>query len=204
MYDNSALYAFDNEYREKYPLLCGVDEAGRGPLCGPVSVAAVILRPEVPIEGIRDSKKISEKNRKILYERIVQDALCYHVVLVEPEEIDRLNILQASLAGMRRAAEGLSVTPDMVLVDGNKVPAMQLPCESVVKGDSVSACIAAASILAKVTRDRYMKELDAAYPQYKLAQHKGYPTKLHYELLAQHGLQSFYRRSFLKNWNRGR
>ncbi|MDL2324435.1 ribonuclease HII [Ruminococcaceae bacterium OttesenSCG-928-A16] len=196
-----ALHLYDEAMRTEYPLLCGVDEAGRGPLCGPVSVGAVILNPKQPILGLNDSKKLNEKKREALYTEITETALAWAVVLVPPAEIDRLNILWATMLGMQQAVQKLLVRPDMVLIDGNRCPELDLPCHPVVKGDATSASIAAASILAKVTRDRYMQELDKQYPQYKLAQHKGYPTKLHYQLLEEHGLQDFYRKSFLKNRN---
>ena len=193
------LYEMDAEIRAQHGIFCGVDEAGRGPLCGPVSVAACILNPDDPIEGLNDSKKLSEKKREALYEQIVSRALAWKVILVGPEIIDRDNILQATMGGMRQAVEELDITPNYVVVDGNRCPTgLSMPCEAMVKGDARSASIAAASILAKVTRDRYMCELDKQFPQYKLAQHKGYPTKLHYELIAQYGIQPFYRRSFLK------
>lgn len=193
------LYEMDAEIRARHGIFCGVDEAGRGPLCGPVSVAACILNPDDPIEGLNDSKKLSEKKREALYEQIVSRALAWKVILVGPEIIDRDNILQATMGGMRQAVEELDITPNYVVVDGNRCPTgLSMPCEAMVKGDARSASISAASILAKVTRDRYMCELDKQFPQYKLAQHKGYPTKLHYELIAQYGIQPFYRRSFLK------
>lgn len=193
------LYEMDAEIRAQHGIFCGVDEAGRGPLCGPVSVAACILNPDDPIEGLNDSKKLSEKKREALYEQIVSRALVWKVILVGPEIIDRDNILQATMGGMRQAVEELDITPNYVVVDGNRCPTgLSMPCEAMVKGDARSASISAASILAKVTRDRYMCELDKQFPQYKLAQHKGYPTKLHYELIAQYGIQPFYRRSFLK------
>lgn len=193
------LYEMDAEIRAQHGIFCGVDEAGRGPLCGPVSVAACILNPDDPIEGLNDSKKLSEKKREALYEQIVSRALAWKVILVGPEIIDRDNILQATMGGMRQAVEELDITPNYVVVDGNRCPTgLSMPCEAMVKGDARSASISAASILAKVTRDRYMCELDKRFPQYKLAQHKGYPTKLHYELIAQYGIQPFYRRSFLK------
>lgn len=193
------LYEMDAEIRAQHGIFCGVDEAGRGPLCGPVSVAACILNPDNPIEGLNDSKKLSEKKREALYEQIVSRALAWKVILVGPEIIDRDNILQATMGGMRQAVEELDITPNYVVVDGNRCPTgLSMPCEAMVKGDARSASISAASILAKVTRDRYMCELDKQFPQYKLAQHKGYPTKLHYELIAQYGIQPFYRRSFLK------
>lgn len=200
VFDSTSLYAFDDDVRvmNDISLLCGVDEAGRGPLCGPVAVAAVILNPANPILGINDSKKLSEKKREALYPEIIQRALAYKVVFVSPEEIDRINILQATLLGMCQAVQGLTIQPSFVLVDGNSLPTMPYPCQPVTKGDTFSASIAAASVLAKVERDHFMQKLDEEYPQYKLAQHKGYPTKLHYELLRKHGIQSFYRRSFLK------
>jgi ribonuclease HII len=199
MADTTSLYDFDAQVRAAHGCFAGVDEAGRGPLCGPVCVAACILDPEAPIAGVNDSKKLSEKKREALYEEITQKALAYKVVFVGPEEIDRINILRATMEGMQSAVEGLSLVPNYVLIDGNRCPeGLLIPAESVIKGDGTSASIAAASILAKVSRDRYMEELDKQYPQYQLAKHKGYPTKLHYELIAQYGIQPFYRRSFLK------
>lgn len=193
-----ALYTHDEALEQAAGLICGVDEAGRGPLCGPVSAAAVVLDYDNPVIGVDDSKKLSEKRREELYDEIIQKALAWKVVLVSPEDIDRLNILQATMWGMQQAVEGLGIAPALVLVDGNRCPEFNYPSRAVTKGDAVSAGIAAASILAKVTRDRYMKDLDEQYPQYQLAKHKGYPTKLHYELLEQHGIQDFYRKSFLK------
>lgn len=196
---NPALYAFDAEQRARFGTICGVDEAGRGPLCGPVCCAAVILDPDDPIEGVNDSKKLSEKRREALYEEIIRRALAYQVIFISPQEIDEKNILWATMDGMTQAVAGLDPRPDYALIDGNRCPPdLVCPSQSVVKGDATSASIAAASILAKVSRDRYMKELDKQYPQYQLAKHKGYPTKLHYELIAQYGIQPFYRRSFLK------
>lgn len=192
------LYAFDQAVRAEHGIFCGVDEAGRGPLCGPVCCAAVILNPENPIEGVNDSKKLSEKKRELLYEEITRKALAWQVVMVGPEVIDEKNILWATMDGMRQAVEGLKIQPAFVLVDGNRCPELSIPAASQVKGDGVSASIAAASILAKVTRDRYMCQLDKEYPQYQLAKHKGYGTKLHYELIRQYGIQPFYRKSFLK------
>ena len=201
-------YAFDAQVRAEHGIFCGVDEAGRGPLCGPVCCAAVILNPDDPIEGIDDSKKLSEKKREALYDVICARALAWNVVLVGPDVIDRDNILNATMSGMKQAAEGLDIVPNLVLVDGNRVPAaLEIPAQPVVKGDATSASIGAASILAKVSRDRYMMELDKQYPQYQLAKHKGYPTKLHYELIDQYGIQPFYRRSFLKKqgyWPEGK
>lgn len=199
MSSNPALYAFDAEQRARFGTICGVDEAGRGPLCGPVCCAAVILDSDDPIEGVNDSKKLSEKRREALYEEIIRHAVAYQVVFISPQEIDEKNILWATMDGMAQAVAGLDTQPDYALIDGNRCPPdLVCPSQSVVKGDATSASIAAASILAKVSRDRYMKELDKQYPQYQLAKHKGYPTKLHYELIAQYGIQPFYRRSFLK------
>ncbi len=197
--DSTLLYEYDEALRTECGVLCGVDEAGRGPLCGPVCCGAVILDPDNPIPGVTDSKKLSEKRREELYEEITQKALAWHVEFVSPQEIDEKNILWATMAGMTRAVQALGQKPGLVLVDGNRCPPdLGFPSRSVVKGDATSASIAAASILAKVSRDRFMLELDAQYPQYQLAKHKGYPTALHYQLIAQYGIQPFYRRSFLK------
>ena len=195
---NSELYDFDAQYSAAHGVICGVDEAGRGPLCGPVCVAAVILNPQCPIEGINDSKKLTEKKREALYPQILEKALAYNIVFIDPQTIDALNILNATMLGMKQAIEGLSFVPALALIDGNRCPATQIPTQFIIKGDAKSASISAASILAKVSRDRFMCELAAEYPQYQLEKHKGYPTKLHYELLDQYGIQPFYRRSFLK------
>ena len=205
---SAPLYAYDAEIRSQYGFFAGVDEAGRGPLCGPVSVAACILDPDNPIYGINDSKKPTDKKREQLYDEILDKALAYKIVFVGPEIIDQDNILNATMSGMKQAAEGLEITPNLVLIDGNRIPQdLEIPAQAVVKGDATSASIGAASILAKVSRDRYMLELDRKYPQYQLAKHKGYPTKLHYELIEQYGIQPFYRRSFLKKqgyWPEGK
>lgn len=195
-----ALYAFDQQYSKPGALLCGVDEAGAGPLCGPLAVAAVVLDYACPVYGVDDSKKISEPKRELLYGQIIKAAVCWNVVLISPGEIDQMNILAARMLGMKLAVEGLAQPPALALLDGNRAPDMPCACQLVVGGDGLSACIAAASILAKVTRDRLMRELDREYPQYQLARHKGYGTKLHYEMLDQHGIQDFYRMSFLKKW----
>lgn len=195
----NSLYAYDAPLLEQYGLVCGVDEAGRGPLAGPVCVAAVILREDYLIEGLNDSKKLTEKKREALYPEIIENAVSYKIVMVGPQEIDRINILQATMLGMRQAVEGLSPVPALALIDGNRCPQdLAVPSRAVVKGDATSACIAAASVLAKVTRDRYMAELGKQYPQYQFEKHKGYPTKLHYELIEKYGIQDFYRKSFLK------
>lgn len=191
------LYEYDNALRTDFPVLCGADEAGRGPLCGPVCCAAVILKPDFVCDDINDSKKISEKKREKLFDIIIENSLSYSIVMVPPEEIDRINILNASLEGMKSAVKSLSLSPDLVLIDGNRLPSdMPYRTHSLVKGDATSMSIAAASILAKVSRDRYMLKLDKEYPQYQLAKHKGYPTKLHYRLIAEYGIQNFYRKSF--------
>ncbi len=194
------LFDYDRQIRQSNPVICGVDEAGRGPLCGPVCCAAVVLKPDFVCDEINDSKKLSEKKREKLYDIIKENAVAYSIVMVPPQEIDKVNILNASLNGMAEAVKSLGLTVDLALVDGNKVPP-NMPCavESVVKGDGTSMSIAAASILAKVSRDRYMLQLDKEYPQYRLAKHKGYPTKLHYELIEKYGIQDFYRKSFFKN-----
>ncbi len=195
---NEALFAYDEAVRTECGVLCGVDEAGRGPLCGPVCAGAVILRAGDVIEGVNDSKKLSEKKREALFDVICARAVCWNVALVGPEVIDEINILNAAMLAMKQAVEGLAQRPGLVLVDGNRCPKLEVPVRSVVKGDAASASIAAASILAKVTRDRYMRQLAQEYPQYELDVHKGYPTKRHYELLDQYGIQPFYRKSFLK------
>ena len=191
------LYDFDAPFRAR-GVRCGVDEAGRGPRCGPVSVAAVILDETDVIEGLNDSKKLSEKKREALYDEITRRAKAYSVVLIGPETIDELNILGATMLGMKQAVEELGILPQYALIDGNRCPQLSVPCEAVVKGDARSASISAASILAKVTRDRYMAQLAQKYPQYRLEKHKGYPTKEHYALLDEYGVAPIYRKSFLK------
>lgn len=177
--------------------IAGVDEAGRGPLVGTVVAAAVILDPNNPIAGLNDSKKLSEKKREKLFIEIQEKALAWAIAEASPAEIDELNILQASLLAMRRAVEALQLQPDQVLVDGNKIPqGLLMPCEAVVGGDALHAEISAASILAKVTRDRQMLELDQKFPQFGFAKHKGYPTKAHFEAIALHGVTAEHRRSF--------
>ncbi|MDR7343143.1 ribonuclease HII [Pantoea alhagi] len=177
-------------------LIAGVDEVGRGPLVGAVVTAAVILDPARPIVGLADSKKLSEKRRLALYDEIRAHALAWSLGRAEPEEIDQLNILHATMLAMQRAVAGLAVTPDYVLIDGNRCPALPMPSTAVVKGDSLVAEISAASIIAKVTRDREMAELDAIFPQYGFAQHKGYPTAQHLAMLTEHGATPHHRRSF--------
>ena len=181
--------------------MCGVDEAGRGPLAGPVTAAAVILPPDADIAGLNDSKKLTPAKRDQLYEDITHTALAYCVASAAVEEIEAVNILQATFLAMRRAVEGLTVRADLLLIDGNQTPpGLSIPVRTIVKGDGRSAAVAAASILAKVTRDRYMMEQDRLYPGYGFAQHKGYGTKAHYEALREQGLTPIHRRSFLKKW----
>jgi len=177
-------------------LFAGVDEVGRGPLVGAVVTAAVILDPARPIVGLADSKKLSEKRRLALYDEIVEKALSWSLGRAEPVEIDQLNILHATMLAMQRAVAGLHIAPDMVLIDGNRCPKLPMRSLAVVKGDSRVAEISAASILAKVTRDREMTELDAIFPDYGFAQHKGYPTAFHLEKLAVLGATEHHRRSF--------
>ncbi|MBQ6420659.1 MAG: ribonuclease HII [Clostridia bacterium] len=178
--------------------VCGVDEAGRGPLAGPVFAAAVILAPGTELTGVNDSKKLSEKKREALFDVICEKALAYAIASASPKEIDELNILQATFLAMRRAVAGLHTVPGIVLVDGNRKPGTGLPEETIVKGDAKCISIAAASILAKVSRDRVMQTLNEQYPEYAFSQHKGYPTKLHYERIAQYGPCPEHRKSFLK------
>ncbi|MEY8710993.1 ribonuclease HII [Mangrovibacter phragmitis] len=176
--------------------VAGVDEVGRGPLVGAVVTAAVILDPARPISGLADSKKLSEKRRLSLYDEIVDKALAWSLGRAEPAEIDSLNILHATMLAMQRAVAGLSISPEYVLIDGNRCPVLPVPSMAVVKGDSLVAEISAASILAKVTRDKEMVELDLQYPEYGFAQHKGYPTAYHLEKLAALGATEHHRRSF--------
>lgn len=183
-----------------FSCICGVDEAGRGPLAGPVCAAAVILPEGAVIEGLDDSKKLTEKKREKLYDIIKETAVAYSVAYGTLEEIESVNILEATYLAMNRAIEGLSVKPDFALIDGNRVPrGIKIPCETIVKGDSKSMSVAAASVLAKVTRDRLMLEYDKKYPEYNFKKHKGYGTKEHTELIKQYGPCEIHRLSFLKN-----
>lgn len=183
-----------------YEQICGVDEAGRGPLAGPVCAAAVILPEGVEIPGLDDSKKLTDKRRRELYDVIVQQAVSYGIALVDEKKIDEINILQATLLAMAEAVSQLSPQPNLALVDGNREPVLPMPCETIVGGDGKCAAIAAASILAKVTRDRLMEELDGQYPEYGFAVHKGYGTRRHYEALRKYGPCPVHRQSFLKKF----
>lgn len=185
-------------------LICGVDEAGRGPLAGPVYAAACILKEGYDLPGLNDSKKLTEKKRDLLFEQVKDNCICYCVASASEDEIDAYNILRATHLAMRRAVEGLELTPELVLVDGNSDPSIGLPTECVIKGDAKEASIAAASILAKVSRDRYMLELAREYPQYQFEKHKGYPTKLHYQCLDTYGISQVHRLSFLKKYRKGK
>lgn len=180
--------------------VCGVDEAGRGPLAGPVCAAAVILPPELIIPGLNDSKKLTDKKRRELYDVIVSGAISYGIAFASEQEIDELNILQATFLAMERAMAQLAPTPALALIDGNRTRDFGLPVRTIVRGDGLSASIAAASILAKVTRDRYMEELDAQYPQYGFAVHKGYGTRRHYDALREYGPSPVHRTTFLKKF----
>ncbi len=181
-----------------FEVVCGIDEAGRGPLAGPVCAAAVILPDGYIPDGLNDSKKLSEKKRDALYDIIIENCVSFSIAMASEKEIDEYNILQATFLAMRRAVVGLSVAPDAALIDGNQKPGLAIAQKTIIKGDACCPSIAAASILAKVTRDRFMQQLDAEYPEYQFAKHKGYPTKLHYEMIREHGVSPVHRLSFLK------
>lgn len=210
MAEKTDLWRIERELMEQgAKIICGCDEAGAGPLAGPVYAAAVILPPDCRIEGLNDSKKLTEKKREALYEVITQQAVCWSVARVEAAEIDATDILSARVKAMQLAIDALSIRPDLALIDGNRdkgrSAAITSPHMLVVGGDGKSASIAAASILAKVSRDRFVAgELDTRYPQYQFASHKGYPTKLHYEMLDKFGPCPEHRRSFLRKWEAGR
>lgn len=190
-YENAAL-------NSGFEVVCGIDEAGRGPLAGPVYAAAVILPKGHIVEGVNDSKKISEKKRNLLFDKIIDECVCYSIGTASEQEIDEINILQATFLAMRRAVAGLEIKPDIALVDGNKKPGLDIAEQTIVKGDSKSANIAAASIIAKVSRDRYMLEMSEKYPEYQFEKHKGYGTKLHYEMIEKYGVSPIHRKTFLK------
>lgn len=192
------LFEYDNEKRNQYKVICGVDEAGRGPLAGDVYAAAVILKSDTYISGLNDSKKLSEKKRELLYDEIILKAEDYCIAAATIEEIECVNILQAAFLAMKRAVEGLRVKFDVAMIDGNQMPPLVGNAETIVKGDGISASIAAASILAKVSRDRYMKSIAEQYPEYMFEKHKGYGTKLHYEMILKYGPSPVHRMSFLK------
>lgn len=192
------LYEFDEEKRKDHKLICGCDEAGRGPLAGDVYAAAVIFDNDTVIEGINDSKKLTEKKREELYDEIIEKARAYAICTASVAEIEKLNILNCAMLAMKRAVEGLSIKPELALIDGNKAPLLDgVETLTIVKGDAKSQSIAAASILAKVARDRYMLEMDKQYPEYQFAKHKGYGTRLHYQMLDKYGESPIHRPSFL-------
>ena len=195
------LWAIEDACKEEgYRLICGVDEAGRGPLAGPVCAAAVILPEHLEIPGLNDSKKLSDKRRRELFPIIQESALAYGIGFASPEEIDEINILQATFLAMRRAISQLHVTPDLALIDGNRETDFGVPCRTVIKGDSLSANIAAASVLAKVSRDDFMIAQAEKYPQYGFDIHKGYGTKAHYAALEEKGPCAIHRRTFLRKF----
>ena len=195
----SELWKYEHQcYEEGFEIVCGVDEAGRGPLAGPVCAAAVILPRDLAIEGLNDSKKLSDKRRRALFEQISAQAVSYGIAFATEQEIDKINILQATFLAMRRALERLTVRPSIALIDGNRETDFGLPVRTIVKGDSLSANIAAASILAKVTRDDFMMQQAELYPQYGFDVHKGYGTCAHYDALRKYGPCPIHRRTFLK------
>lgn len=192
LYENEAL-------NNGYELICGVDEAGRGPLAGPVYAAAVILPKGHIVEGVNDSKKLSEKKRELLFDKIIDECVCYSIGTASEKEIDEINILQATYLAMKRAVDGLEIVPQLALIDGNRIPPLNASdAKAIVKGDAKSASIACASILAKVSRDRYMLKMAEKYPEYQFEKHKGYGTKLHYEMIEQFGICEIHRKTFLK------
>lgn len=192
------LFEYDSAVRNDFPIVCGIDEAGRGPLAGDVYAAAVIFDEGVFIDGLNDSKKLTEKKRETLFDEIISKAKAYCIATASVEEIEEINILQATFLAMKRAYEGLGIAADIALIDGNRLPNLDCEMKTVVKGDGLSASIAAASILAKVSRDRYMTELAEKYPEYRFDKHKGYGTKLHNELILEYGPCPAHRMSFLK------
>lgn len=201
--DTSELFEYDEARRNELPdgLLCGTDEAGRGPLAGDVFAAAVILKEGVTIDGINDSKKLTEKKRNQLFDEIKEKSLAWCIATASVEEIEEINILNAAMLAMRRAVEGLGMKPSLVIADGNKCPDIpDTEVQSLIKGDGTSASIAAASVLAKVARDRYMEEMAEKYPEYAFEKHKGYGTRLHYQMIDEHGPSEIHRMSFLKKY----
>lgn len=192
-------YSFEIAAMNKgFKTVCGVDEAGRGPLAGPVYAAAVILPVETEIAGLNDSKKLSEKKREELFDIINDVAISVSVGTASEKEIDEINILNATFLAMKRAVEGLEISPDYAIIDGNRAPNLEIPTETVVKGDGKVISVAAASIIAKVSRDRFMLKMAEQYPEYQFEKHKGYGTRLHYEMIEKYGVSSIHRKSFLK------
>ncbi len=193
-------YSYEtNAHNEGYLVVCGVDEAGRGPLAGPVFAGAVILPENYTHEILNDSKKLSEKKRDLVYDDIIRDAVSWSVGIATEQEIDDINILNATFLAMKRAVDGLNIKPDLAYIDGNRYANTGVKEITIVKGDSKCMSVAAASIIAKVSRDRFMQEVDKQYPQYQFSKHKGYGTKLHYEMIEQFGVSPVHRKTFLKN-----
>ena len=193
-------YSYENNaHNEGHLVVCGVDEAGRGPLAGPVFAGAVILPENYTHEILNDSKKLSEKKRDLVYDDIIRDAISWSVGIATEQEIDDINILNATFLAMKRADNGLNIKPDLAFIDGNRYANTGVKEITIVKGDSKCMSVAAASIIAKVSRDRFMQEVDKQYPQYQFSKHKGYGTKLHYEMIEQYGISPVHRKTFLKN-----
>lgn len=193
-------YSYEIEaHNDGFTVVCGVDEAGRGPLAGPVFAGAVILPENYSHEILNDSKKLSEKKRDLVYDDIIKDAICWSFGVATEKEIDEINILNATFLAMKRAVDGLSIKPDLAFIDGNRYPNTGVKEVTIVKGDSKCMSVAAASIIAKVSRDRFMMEMDEKYPEYQFCKHKGYGTKLHYEMIEKYGVSEIHRRTFLKN-----
>lgn len=193
-------YSYETQaHSQGFGIVCGVDEAGRGPLAGPVFAAAVILPENYTHDILNDSKKLSEKKRDLVYDDIVRDAVSFSVGVATEKEIDDINILNATFLAMKRAVEGLDIKPDLAYIDGNRYPNTGVKEITIVKGDSKCMSVAAASIIAKVSRDRFMLEMDKKYPEYQFNKHKGYGTKLHYEMIEKYGVSEIHRRTFLKN-----
>lgn len=193
-------FSYENEaHREGFEIVCGVDEAGRGPLAGPVFAAAVILPENYSHEILNDSKKLSEKKRDLVYDDIIRDAVSWSVGIATEKEIDEINILNATFLAMKRAVDGLSKRPDLAFIDGNREPKTGVKEITIIKGDAKCMSVAAASIIAKVSRDRFMLQMDKKYPEYQFSKHKGYGTKLHYEMIEKFGISEIHRKTFLKN-----
>ena len=193
-------YSYENDaHNQGYTIVCGVDEAGRGPLAGPVFAGAVILPENYTHEILNDSKKLSEKKRDLVYDDIVRDAVAWSVGIATEQEIDDINILNATFLAMKRAVDGLNIKPDLAFIDGNRYANTGVKEVTIIKGDSKCMSVAAASVIAKVSRDRFMQEVDKQYPQYQFSKHKGYGTKLHYEMIEQFGISPVHRKTFLKN-----
>lgn len=198
--DDMTLKEFDDSYREKYEVVCGCDEAGRGPLAGDVFAAAVVFDKDTVIEGINDSKKLTAKKREKLFDEIIEKALDFSIQCATVAEIEDINILNCAMLAMKRSVEAMKIKPNVCLIDGNKTPDLECDAIAVVKGDAQSQAIAAASILAKVARDRYMLQMAEKYPEWQFEKHKGYGTKLHYQMIDKYGESPIHRPSFLKKY----